>query len=145
MVAIYRGRITIDVLKAVSSSQKRLHEAHGQIAGLTLLLSTESFSRPDASVRQYGETVSHEFDSMAYASAIVLTESGLHGALVRSILTGIQLASRRPVPQRVFASVREAVEWIASKNAESPLGPRVAEVQRRIEMLAAKPARVPVR
>ncbi|WP_236519599.1 hypothetical protein [Sandaracinus amylolyticus] len=145
MVAMYRGRITVDVLKAVSASQRRLHEVHGKIAGLTLLLSTESFSRPDPSVRQYGETVSNEFDGMAYASAIVLTESGLHGALVRSILTGIQLTSRRPVPQKVFAGIREGVEWIVSRNAESVLTPRLAEVQRRIETLAAKPARKPVR
>ena len=141
MVAMYRGAITVDVLKAVSASQRRLSEAHGRIAGLTLLLSSESFARPDASVRQFGETVSHEFDGVGYASAIVLTESGLQGALIRSILTGIQLASRRPVPQRVFSNVREAVEWIVSKNPESPLAPRVAEIHRRIEALAAKPVR----
>lgn len=133
MVAVYRS-ITLDGLKAVGAAQKQLQEQHGRIAGLSVLRS-EALVRPDPVVRNYGQTISDEFDQFAYASAVVLTESGMGGAFYRSILTGIHLASRRPVPQKVFANVDEAVTWVLAKNPEGPLAARGVEVQRRVNHL----------
>ncbi|MBN8615161.1 MAG: hypothetical protein J0L92_31475 [Deltaproteobacteria bacterium] len=133
MVVVYRS-ISLEGLKAVGSAQRQLHEAHGRIAGLSVLR-PEALTRPDPAVRAAGQAISDEFDLMAYASAIVLTEAGMGGAFYRSILTGIHLASRRPVPQKVFASSDDAVTFVLGKNPHSSLAPRVVEVQRRVAHL----------
>lgn len=134
MVVVYQS-ITLPGLEAVSAAQRQLHEQHGRIAGLSILRS-EALTRPDPAVRAYGQTISDEFDVMAYASAVVLNESGMGGAFFRSVLTGIHLASRRPVPQRVFANSDEAVAWIVGKNPASQLAGRMVELQRRVGHLA---------
>jgi hypothetical protein len=135
MAVVYRARISADTLRAVSAAQKQLHAAHGSIAGLSLLMG-DALSRPDPKVREIGNSISNEFDEIAYASAVVVNESGIQGAIIRSVLTGIQLSARRPVPQKVFADVGNAVSWIASKNPKSALGGRALEVRRRLQSLA---------
>ena len=142
MDVVYQS-ITIPGLEAVSAAQRQLHAQHGRIAGLSILRS-EALTRPDPAVRAYGQTISDEFDTMAYASAVVLSESGMGGAFYRSILTGIHLASRRPVPQRVFAVSDEAIAWIVGKNPDGPLGPRLVELQRRVAHLAQVGAQRPM-
>lgn len=134
MVIVYRRPITGDGLAAVSAAQRRIHQAHGKVAGLSVL-SAQALERPDPALRAAGQTVSDEFDQIAYASAIVLEKSGMQGAFYRSVLTGIHLASRRPVQQRVFSELTEAIEWIVSKSPESPLAERTAEVRRTIDAL----------
>jgi hypothetical protein len=134
MVVVYRS-ITLPGLEAVSAAQRQLNEQYGRIAGLSILRS-EALTRPDPEVRAYGQMISNEFDSMAYASAVVLTESGMGGAFYRSILTSIHLASRRPVPQRVFASSDEAIAWVVRSNPTSQLNGRLVELQRRVQLLA---------
>lgn len=141
MVVVYQS-ITLPALEAVSAAQRQLNAQHGRIAGISILRS-EALTRPDPAVRAYGQTISDEFDGMAYASAVVLNESGMGGAFFRSVLTGIHLASRRPVPQRVFASSDDAVTWLVSKNPQTPLGPRVVELQRRIGQIAQASASRP--
>lgn len=141
MVVVYRS-IGLEGLEAVAAAQRQLHDQHGRIAGLSILHS-EALTRPDPAVRALGQRISDEFDTMAYASAVVLSESGMGGAFYRSILTGIHLASRRPVPQRVFARADEAIDWILSKNRSSPLVPRVLELQRRVALLAQSEAQRP--
>lgn len=136
MFSVYRA-IHIDGLKAVGLAQRQLRDAHGRIAGLSVLR-PEALVRPEPEVRAVGQTISDEFDQMAYASAVVLTESGMGGAFYRSILTGIHLASRRPVPQKVFASSDEAVSWIVGKNPDGPLASRVVELQRRVSQIVQK-------
>jgi hypothetical protein len=142
MVVVYQS-ITLPGLEAVSAAQRQLNEQHGRIAGLSILRS-EALTRPDPTVRAYGQTISDEFDGMAYASAVVLNESGMGGAFYRSILTGIHLASRRPVPQRVFAGSDEAVAWIVGKNSASQLNGRMVELQRRVGHLAQVSAPKPM-
>lgn len=132
MVIVYRRPITGDGLAAVGAAQRRIHQAHGTIAGLSVL-SAQALERPDPALRAAGQAVSDEFDQIAYASAIVLEKSGMQGAFYRSVLTGIHLASRRPVQQRVFSELTEAIEWIVSKSPESPLAERTAEVRRTID------------
>jgi hypothetical protein len=134
MVVVYQS-ITIEGLNSVRAAQRRLHEQYGSIAGLSILKS-EALSRPEAAVRTVGQAISDEFDTMAYASAIVLVEQGMGGALYRSILTGIHLASRRPVPQKVFASPDLAIAWIVGKNPQGSLAPRMTELQRRVGQIA---------
>lgn len=135
MVVVYRGGITVDVLTAVGNAQRQLHKLHGSIAGLTVL-GPEALQRPGPEVRDAGQSISDEFDTIAYASAIVLAESGIQGAFYRSILTGIHMASRRPVPQKVFAEVGEAIEWIAGRNRSSAIATRSTEIHRRIRTLS---------
>ncbi len=142
MVVVYET-ITLEDLQAVSAAQRELHAQYGRIAGLSILRS-QALSRPEAVVRDYGQKVSDEFDTMGYASAVVLNESGMGGAFYRSILTGIHLASRRPVPQRVFASGEDAVTWILSKSPASPLSTRVTELQRRVAQLTQGPSAKPM-
>ncbi len=134
MVVVYQS-ISIEGLNSVRAAQRRLHEQYGSIAGLSVLRS-EALSRPEQAVRTVGQAISDEFDTMAYASAIVLVESGMGGALYRSILTGIHLASRRPVPQKVFASADPAIAWIVGKNPNGPLASRMTELQRRVAQIA---------
>lgn len=133
MVAVYRS-ISIEGLNAVGTAQRQLHESHGKIGGLSVLR-PEALTRPEPAVRAVGQTISDEFDGMAYGSALVLTEQGMGGAFYRSILTGIRLASRRPVPQKVFASSDEAVAWIVARNPDGPLAARVVELQRRVHQI----------
>jgi hypothetical protein len=134
MVIVYRRPITREGLDAVRAAQRRIHDTHGKVAGLSVL-GPQALERPDPSLRAAGQVVSDEFDQMAYASAIVLEESGMQGAFYRSVLTGIHLASRRPVQQRVFSELSEAIDWIVGKNAESPLALQKTEVRRRIKTL----------
>lgn len=139
MVVVYQS-ITIEGLNAVRAAQRQLNQQYGQIAGLSILRS-EALTRPDPTVRAVGQTISDEFDGMAYASAVVLSESGMGGAFYRSILTGIHLASRRPVQQKVFSSTEEAISWIVGKNPDSLLGTRMGDLQRRVAAIALNDAK----
>jgi hypothetical protein len=139
MVVVYQS-ISIEGLNEVRAAQRQLKQAYGQIAGLSILRS-EALTRPDPAVRAVGQTISDEFDGMAYASAVVLSESGMGGAFYRSILTGIHLASRRPVQQKVFSSTEEAIPWIVGKNPDGPLASRLGDLQRRVAAIALNDAR----
>lgn len=127
MTVVYRTEITVKVLNEVTWSQNQLTARHHRIAGMTILTpAAVSLTKPSPEVREVGLIISEEFDRVGYASAMVIEPHGTQAAYFRSVLTGYQLSSQRPAPQKVFSEVAPAVRWVAARRAESPLNARVA-------------------
>ncbi len=91
----------------------------GRFGNLTILRGPLGLGIP-ADVRKRSEQLANEFSTATFGSAVVIEEGGMRAAILRSAITGISLASRKPSPTRSFATIAEACEWLANL-AEEPV------------------------
>lgn len=72
-----------------------------------------SLGMPDKEVRALGADLFKVVAREIRCSATVIAGEGFWASTARSVLTGIHLLSRQPCPNRAFAKVDEAAQWMA--------------------------------
>ncbi len=77
-------------------------------------------------------------------SAVVYEGNGFRAATVRSVVTGITVLSRPPFPHKIFATVADAVGFLAEPGLPAPkLAQIVEDVRERHRASLAQPASSP--
>jgi len=133
VVVQFRDKVSAEVLRAVESSQERVHRTH---RGGTLLLTMIDSSVP-LPTEDARAVIVDTFKRMAArnrAAATVVRGDGFWASAIRSTLTALNLVVRPACPQRTYAEVDEAIEWLRSHDASATFDSRA--VVSSIETLA---------
>jgi hypothetical protein len=87
-----------------------------QGSGYLVLLRTD-VPPPPETARALIRRLFQEFGKVARAGAMVVEGQGFAGSALRSVLTMLILAARPGYPLKVFSTVSEACDWLASQLA----------------------------
>ena len=134
-VVVWRHQTDAGDVSGMETAARRAHQAAKHQVGLIQVVAPSAIA-PDGparaalavALRQLGGIVSH--------SAIVHEAVGFRAAMIRSIVTGIATLSNPGYPHRVFATVREAADWMSRGNER-------LDAQRIVSVVARVRAEIP--
>ena len=116
LLLIWRAPPSMDGVTAVQRGFERLRDGGiGDIGFVTLVALDAAGGNPPTDVRNALTTVVRENDAEIKASILVFEGTGFRSAIVRSIVTAIQLAGKTSFPTSVVSSVNEGVVWLEKK------------------------------
>jgi hypothetical protein len=107
----YHGTPTVTTLR----TSERYHRLlRGRFPRGTAILSwvAGGLKMPDKDVRDVGSELFKAVAPQIWCSATVIPGEGFWASAARSVLTGIQILSRSPCPDRAFGKIDEAVAWM---------------------------------
>jgi hypothetical protein len=111
-VHLFEGHLGVaDMGRLESIGAEWLREHPGKLVELVVIF--PSNSRMTGEERSRMARVIKRWEKDRLASATVILASGLLGAMHRSVLTGLLMIAPPPHPSKVFATVPEAVTWLA--------------------------------
>jgi hypothetical protein len=82
---------------------------------------------PDMETRKVMVAVMVESARWIVCTAAVMEATGLKGATVRSVLTGLTLAARTSHPMKIFSSLEEASVWVADEAGRNQTPPLLSK------------------
>ena len=110
-ISCFRGTLTMaDVLAAGDIVDQYRAKLGKPIAELVVI--EPSVGIPEEVVRQRLARRMKIRDSLTLGTVMVFEATGFFAATVRSMLTAMQLASRRKTPMRVYATLPEATQFL---------------------------------
>ena len=115
------GELTAAHVAALQRGYTQMRQRATRFASITVVVPG---GRPGITpeARSAIQGLAREFEGLDVGAALVMTETGMKAALIRSILAGISLMARTPT--RVFSDVDEAAGWISGAltkaNVEAP-------------------------
>lgn len=115
MIAVIWGRVVeLGDIKALTEVQHEIIDRYGCCLVLSVIRAGIKMTVDDE-VRQASEANLREFAQFTRGSAMVVEAGGLRASFFRSVMTGIQLVTRSPVPQKVFDNIGDAVLWLVDR------------------------------
>jgi hypothetical protein len=111
MLCCWRDEPTLQAFSVCDSALRRAKEL-GEKASLLVIIE-DGAKPPNAAFRDKSAVTLADLDRHLSASATVVATSGMLGAAIRSILTGISLVSRRNHPTKSFREVQDACAWLS--------------------------------
>jgi hypothetical protein len=131
-IAIFDRATTAQDADSVARLLGQVARAHPKLAVLSIVGS--DCTVPDANVRNRLTSEVKNIQKQLIASATVIEGSGFRAAAVRGVVTGMTLLLRASYPAKTFATVREAVEFLAG------IGPLAAEdITSAVDQLRTQP------
>jgi stage II sporulation SpoAA-like protein len=97
---------------ALGRAMAQLVERHSKISSLSVVERKVGPSI-DADGRKAVADLSTRYTHHITGTAVVCEGTGFRATAIRSIVTAVRMASRASHPQKVFATVEEAVAWLA--------------------------------
>ena len=100
-------------------------------AGQTLSLSHVDMPRiepPDERVRKLIALYDEQVHGKLRATSTIIAAGGFGGAMVRGILSGLHLMHRRRVPNGIFATPREALDFLSRHREPSKRSPPIDQL-----------------
>lgn len=97
-------------VNAIRRGFEQLESMHAEVGYLSYIEGSEAAGM-DATGRQLMADVIRRHTARIGAAAMIVNGDGFRSTVVRSVLTGIHLASRATHPLRVFSAVEPALDW----------------------------------
>ncbi|PZR12249.1 MAG: hypothetical protein DI536_15185 [Archangium gephyra] len=110
----YRLPPTLEELKVVEVYEDQLLMQYAKISVFTVSERTNTLLRVPEDVRDYSAELSRKYGSRVIGSAMVVSETGLAAAMVRTFLAGFLLLTRGALNLRSFRELNEALTWLRS-------------------------------
>lgn len=104
---------TVEGTRSQAKAIERFGASLGPKRMLEISLLDDEFPLPSAEVRAALEEMSPVVSGYYAAVASVFEGAGFRAALLRGVLSTLQLVSRADFPQKVFSTPDEAADWIA--------------------------------
>jgi hypothetical protein len=101
-------------VSAVQRGFEQVKASHEQVGYLSYVEGA-ACGAMDATARNLMADVVRRNTSRIGAAAIVVNGDGFRSTVVRSVITGIHLASRAAHPMRVFPKLAPALDWYAAQ------------------------------
>jgi hypothetical protein len=115
---VVAAKISLPGATAIGRGMARLKQRYWKMCCIAI---TERKSAPgmDPECRAALVELTRTYTNSISGSAVVCEGSGFRATAVRSIVTAIQMASLASHPAKVFASIEQALEWLASTQPEA--------------------------
>jgi len=114
--AIFKKETTLAGVQKVRQAYERSWRLNPN--GLcTMMIVEPRAPMPGAEVRKALAEALAVGSGRTLMSAVIHEGSGFHASAVRSVVTGLAMLTRLPFPHQVFATVRDAANWMAKNPA----------------------------
>jgi hypothetical protein len=122
LVGVWYSDGTLAQIDALRVQQLRFHQRFPTGYNLiTVLRPDRPTGRPSDAVMAAATRLKREMDPFVLANVVVMEKTGLTAALMRSVVTAVNMISGSKTPSRVMQSLEEAVEWMARAPGQDPL------------------------
>ncbi len=111
LVAFFNGATTVADLDALGKHQQALAKELGHLSMISLVPSGGAAKVSDE-VKAKSVEIVRAVGPQMVASATVLLGKGLGATVIRAFMTGFNLLSKSPAPQKTFADAAEALAWL---------------------------------
>lgn len=127
LVAQFRTNVSADTLRVLERTQETMLKS---IEGGTLLLTIidASVPLPTEDARSLVIDTFRRMSARNAAAATVVRGEGFWVSAIRSTLTALNLVVRPGCPQRTFAEVDEAMDWLRTHDASQSIDARAIAV-----------------
>lgn len=133
-ISEWRTRSTTEQLQAIYAAQAALARRCGKV--VTLSIVPGNVVQPiGAEMRAAIESASRDLQPITRAGALVLLAGGFGGAIIRSLLTSLNLIRRPQFPSKITATVEAACSFLAEHVDGAPSPADLLAVHR--ELVAA--------
>ena len=92
----------------------------------------------DGEMRTVMKKFADDFSGKFHTAAIIIVSRGFATAMLRALVSGALAVIPKKTPTKVFSTVEEACDWVATRFAD------VADIKTVLRELAAKAVRAPV-
>lgn len=103
---------------------KQLHltakQHTNQVTLLTLVPQLDTVTRIGDDVRRRAGELIKELNPICIGSATVVLGKGLGPSMIRMFMTGFNMISKTPFPQRTFSTLAEGITWIQGLPRQHP-------------------------
>lgn len=120
-VALWNCKPTLSLFEEQRSALAACARRHPRQTLFLCVVSVNS-DPPDAPVREASSKMVRDHAQDLLGCACVIEGSGFRAAVVRSVLTGMNLLVRAQVPSAFFQDTSGAVEWLSSRAEHSLVG-----------------------
>ena len=103
--------LSVDDLTVLGKHQLAVVKRAGSITIISLVSVGAGVGRIGDDIRQESLEMMNALGKSCLGSATVVLGGGLGTTVVRMFLTGFNLVSRTPFPQKTFSSVQDALTW----------------------------------
>lgn len=114
VVVVWGREVEAADLERLAKTQREVIAEHGHCLVMSIIRAGLSMSVKD-DVRRAGEQNLRDFAATTLGSAMVVEAGGIRASFFRSVITGIHLATRSKVQQKVFDNIDEAVGWLMAR------------------------------
>lgn len=116
LIVIVWGRVVeVGDIKALTEVQHEIVDRYGCCLVLSVIRAGIKMTVDDE-VRKASEANLRDFEPYTRGSAMVVEAGGLRASFFRSVMTGITLVTRSPVPQKIFDNIGDAVLWLVDRD-----------------------------
>ena len=106
-------------LEHLAERQQQVIDTHGFAQVLSVIRAGLSINVPEE-VREASKDNVKRFSADTRGSATIVEIAGVRAAFFRSLVTTLTLLTRSPMPQKVFTSIDEGMDWLLSLPGTNP-------------------------
>lgn len=131
MIQVVRQRMT---MTAVSGLRRALTDLASEYPTFGYLCVIEPGAQLSMSpeVREGVDACVRRFTQCFTGAAIVFEKTGFHATAVRSVVTGINFATRATHPNQVFSDLRAGISWVASLTPGELTAARLMQITKQL-------------
>lgn len=111
-IIIFHRNTTVPGVAALANAASRFAEARPNGIG-TVTIVEETAPMPPSDARAALAKALDDHSERVRVSAVAYEGTGFRAAAVRSVVAGLTMVARQPYPHKVFATVEEAMVWMA--------------------------------
>ncbi|MBM4782523.1 MAG: hypothetical protein GQE15_33020 [Archangiaceae bacterium] len=112
LVVEYVTAGTVESLDETSRHQHELISQHGKISILQMV--TGAVGKVDDAVKKKAADMTKSLEGKVFGSAIVIPGTSLSTAMLRTVVTGINMLSKSSTPQKCYGTIEDALAWLKS-------------------------------
>ncbi len=118
LVCVWTGRVSLSAVAVVDREQRAAAARHGRIASLHVVRGGRTHSIPEAGAEERLAEVAARTNPALSAAAMVIEGTGTGAAIAHG--TGARTIPHVTAPFEIFASLREALAWLARLPGQPP-------------------------
>ena len=111
MVLYQHGTYSPEAVQAMGTATARLLREHKEGLRVLTIVAPDA-PTPDGDIRA---GIAKHMSQNVYAMAVAYDVEGFRGAVVRGVITGLQLLARAKYPVRTFEKLADAAAWLETQ------------------------------
>lgn len=131
LVQVVRHRMTTTAVSALRRALTDLSAAYPTFGYLGVIEPGAQIAMPP-DVREGVDACVKRFTQSFTGAAIVFEKTGFHATALRSVVTGINFASRATHPSQVFSDLRAGISWLSSLTPGEPTPGRLMQIVKQL-------------
>lgn len=139
-IIIFHGNTTVPGVRAIDEAVTAFTRARPNGIGIVTIVE-ETAPMPPSDAREALVSALEAISGTVKVSAVAFEGTGFRAAAVRSVVAGLTMVARQAYPHKVFATVEEAMAWMAPQMPNPTSSRELSDVIRELRQRIAASAK----